>query len=154
MLSLGDYFWAAIPGMTRRLWERVERAAVKKGLFSKGGYMNIKEHIREEGRQEGWEKGQKEGWEKRNREVILKMIQKEMDVSFISEVTGLPKEEIEKLKTVLSLSGFFCNLQIDLLKIIKLRQFIPVWFEFYGFLFQYLSFSGRPSVASNSAFIQ
>ena len=110
LLSLGDYFWATIPGMTKELWKKVERAAVDKGIFQKGGYMNIREHIREEGIQEGIQKGIQEGIQKgiqegiqkghqeEKRQVILKMLQKETDISFISEVTGLSEEEIEKLK--------------------------------------------------------
>ena len=90
LLSLGDYLWTAVPGMTEDLWKKVESKAVKEGIFSKGGYMNIKEYIREEGRQEGRQA--------ERQQVILNMLKKSADLSFISEVTGLSVEEIKKLK--------------------------------------------------------
>ena len=51
ILNLMDYFKAF--GMSRALWKKVERSAVQKGIFQKGGYMDIKEHFKEEGRVEG-----------------------------------------------------------------------------------------------------
>ena len=102
LLSLGDYFWASIPGMTEELWKKVESEAVKKGIFSKGGYMNIREHIKEEGRQEGRQegiqKGQQEGIQKGQKQVILNMLKEKADIAFISKVTGLSEKEIQKLK--------------------------------------------------------
>ena len=109
-LSLGDYLWSAVPGMTKELWEELEREAVSKGIFSKGGYMNIREYIKEEGRQEGIQKGMQEGRQKGRQEgiqkgmqegrqqVVLNMLQKRLDTSLISEVTGLSEEEIKKLQ--------------------------------------------------------
>ena len=93
-LSVGDYLWSAVPGMTKELWEELEREAVSKGIFSKGGYMNIREYIKEEGRQEGIQKGRQEG----RQQVVLNMLQKRLDTSLISEVTGLSEEEIKKLQ--------------------------------------------------------
>ena len=93
-----DYLLSAVPGMSKKLWEEAEKSALEKGLLAKGGYMDIKERIKEEGRLEGIQKGRLEGRLERNREVILKMFQKEADISFISEVTGLSEEEIRKLK--------------------------------------------------------
>ncbi len=90
LLSLGDYFWAVVPGMTEELWRKIENSAVKKGIFSKGGYMNIREYIKEEGRQEG----RQEGVQK----IVLSMLKKEADISFISEVTGLSEKEIKSFK--------------------------------------------------------
>ena len=90
ILSMTDYLLSAVPGMSKKLWEEAEKSALEKGLLEKGGYMDIKERIKEEGRLEGRLE--------RNREVILKMFQKEADISFISEVTGLSEEEIRKLK--------------------------------------------------------
>ena len=52
-LNIGNYIWAVVPGMTEELWKRIEQEAVNKGIFPKGGYMNIREQIKEEGRQEG-----------------------------------------------------------------------------------------------------
>ena len=90
VLSVGDYLWATVRGMTKKLWERVERTAVSKGIFSKGGYMNVKEYIKEEGRQEGIQQNMQQ--------VVLNMLKKSTDISFISEVTGLSEEEIKKIK--------------------------------------------------------
>ena len=42
------------------------------------------------------QKGRQEGVQKRN-EIVLNMLKKKLDVSFISEVTGLSEEEIKKL---------------------------------------------------------
>ena len=47
ILNVGDYFWCSVPGMTKELWKELEHEAVRKGIFSKGGYMNIREYIRE-----------------------------------------------------------------------------------------------------------
>ena len=52
----------------------------------------------EKGRQEGMEKGRLEGRQEERREVILNMLKKKTDITFISEVTGLSVEEIKKLK--------------------------------------------------------
>ena len=102
MLSLGDYLWASVPGMTEELWGQVERIAVEKGIFLKGGYMNIREHIKEEGIQKGLQEGMQKGMQKgrleRNREVVLNMLQKKLDTSLISEVTGLSEKEVESFK--------------------------------------------------------
>ena len=56
-LSVGDYLWSAVPGMTKKLGEDLEREAVSKGIFSKGGYMNLREYIKEEGMQKGLQGG-------------------------------------------------------------------------------------------------
>ena len=90
LLSLGDYLWTAVPGMSEDLWKKVESVAVKEGIFSKGGYMNIKEHIREEGRQEGRQT--------ERQQVVLNMLKEKANLSFVSKVTGLSVAEIQKLK--------------------------------------------------------
>ena len=105
-LSVGDYLWSAVPGMTKELWEELEREAVSKGIFSKGGYMNIREHIKEEGRQEGIQKGRQEGRQEgiqkgrqeEKQQVILNMLAQKADIAFICKVTGLSEEEIKKLQ--------------------------------------------------------
>ena len=45
-------------------------------------------------KREQWEKGKRE----RDKEVILKMLQKKTDISFIAEVTGLSEKEILKIQ--------------------------------------------------------
>ena len=117
-LSVGDYLWSSVPGMTGELWKELEREAVRKGIFTKGGFMDIREHFKEEGRQEGIQKGiqkgmqkgmqqgrqegiQKgvqQGMQKRDREVVSNMLKKKLDASLISEVTGLSEEEIRKIQ--------------------------------------------------------
>ena len=89
-LNVGSYFWSSIPGMTKELWEKLERDAVMRGIFSKGGSMNIREYIKEEGIQEGQRNKEKE--------VILNMLKKKFDISVISEAIGLPEAEIIKFK--------------------------------------------------------
>ena len=92
ILAVAKYLKSA--GVSIRTWDRLEREAIKRGLLKKGGYMDIREEIRMEGRQEGRMEGRQEGLQK----VVLNMLQKKADISFISEVTGLSKDEIRKLK--------------------------------------------------------
>ena len=85
-------------GMTKKLWQKVERRAYHKNIFQKGGYMGVREDIREEGRMEGVQAGIQKGRQERDRQVILNMLKEKMDVSVISKVTGLSSKEIQKLK--------------------------------------------------------
>ena len=102
LMNLGNYFWSVVPGMNKELWTRLESLAVKRGIFPKGGYMDIKEYMREEARQEArqevrqeaWQKGRQEG----KQEVVLNMLKEKADLSFICKVTGLSEEELKKLK--------------------------------------------------------
>ncbi len=102
VLSVGDYFWSSVSGMTKELWEKLEHEAVIKGIFSKGGYMNIREHIKEEGRQEGMQQGmqqdKKEGIQQGRQQIVLNMLEKKLSAELISEVTGFSEEEIKQLK--------------------------------------------------------
>ena len=86
ILGVGNYFWAVVRGMTTDLWEELEREGVKQGVFSKGGYMNTREYIKEEGRQE------------RDKEIVLNMLKEKAGIDFICKVTGLSEEEVKKLK--------------------------------------------------------
>ena len=109
-LSVGDYLWSSVPGMTGELWRELEYEAVKRGIFTKGGFMDIREHFKEEGRQEGIQKGMKRGMQKgvqqgmqkgrqeERQQVVLNMLKKQTDIAFISEVTGLSEEEIRKIQ--------------------------------------------------------
>ena len=85
-LNVGSYFWSSIPGMTKELWEKLERDAVRRGIFSKGGSMNIREYLKEEGRHD------------KEKEVILNMLKEKFEISSISKATGLPEAEIIKFK--------------------------------------------------------
>ncbi len=51
----------------------------------------------ERGKAEGLEEGRKEGSEKSKLEIAKNLKQKGMDIDTIAEVTGVSKEEIEKL---------------------------------------------------------
>ena len=53
--------------------------------------MDIVESIREEGIQKELKEGQKQ--------IILNMLKKKADISFMLKVTGLPEKEIKKLKS-------------------------------------------------------
>ena len=86
ILSAVDYLFKAVPGMSREVWEQAEKGAVAKGLLAKGGYMDVKERIREEGRRES------------QREVVRNMLQNKLETPLISKVTGLSEKEINKLK--------------------------------------------------------
>ena len=60
--------------------------------------MDVREIIKEQGRWEGERKGLRKGRQEGQQQVILNMLKKKMDISFISEVTGLSEKEIKKLK--------------------------------------------------------
>ena len=68
--------------------------------------MDIREEIKERGRLEGWQKGQQEGWQKGQQEgmqqgqrkLILKLLERGMDLQSISKYTGFSEDEINKLK--------------------------------------------------------
>lgn len=80
----------------RQLWEQVEKELVEEGI--RGGYMDIRDHIREQGIQVGIRKGIRKGRQEGRQEVVLNMLKEKTQVSFISKVTGLSKDEIKKLK--------------------------------------------------------
>ena len=53
---------------------------------------------REEGMQQGREEGLQQGRQEERQQVVLNMLKKKADISFISKVTGLPEKEIKKFK--------------------------------------------------------
>lgn len=55
---------------------------------------------REEGIKIGEEKGKQEGMEEKAKETAKRMIEKGFEVDIIMEITGLKKEEVEKLATI------------------------------------------------------
>ena len=59
--------------------------------------MEAKKEGLKQGIEKGIEKGRSEGMEKGMEKVALNMLKANSDVEFISEVTGLSKEEIQKL---------------------------------------------------------
>ena len=56
------------------------------------------EEGREEGLQEGLQEGRQEGEQFAQKRIALNMLKKNMDISVVSEITGLSKAEIKKLK--------------------------------------------------------
>ena len=86
-----------------KTWQETEPLLIEAGLLTRGGIMDIREHIKEkgrwEGRQEGIKEGIKEGIQKGQKQVILNMLREKADISFISKITGLSEKEIKKLKT-------------------------------------------------------
>ena len=106
VLSLGDYLWSVVPGMNKALWDRIENSAVQQGIFTKGGYMDVREYMqekaREEARQEAqrewWQKGQQDGIQQGKQEVALNLLSAGLDLETVSKCTGLSEEEIKKLK--------------------------------------------------------
>ena len=55
-------------------------------------------YARDEGIQQGIQQGRVEGLQEGMQQVVLNMLKKSADIDFISEVTGLSQEEINKLK--------------------------------------------------------
>ena len=108
-LTVGNYLQATVPGMNEKLLEELDQFAVETGVFAKGGYMTAREYIKEEGRREGVQQGRQEGRQEGMQQgvqqgvqqgmqkVALSLLQKKADLTFISEVTGLPEAEIVKL---------------------------------------------------------
>ena len=81
-------------GLRKQVWQEAEKQLIKDNILKGGTYMGVVESIKEEGRLEGEIRGIQKG----RQEVILNMLKKKADISFISEVTGLPEKEIKKLK--------------------------------------------------------
>ena len=121
VLAVLEYLSTAYK-MKPETWKAAERSAVELGLLEKGGYMNVREYIRENaraegrqegrqegmqagmqaGRQEGMQAGRQEGMQagmqKGIKSIIFNMLKKNAKISFISEMTGMPEEEIKKLQ--------------------------------------------------------
>ena len=89
-------------GMSEHKWKELEEELVSEGVFKKGGIMNIREAILQRGIQkgihEGMQKGRVEGLQEGRAEMVLNMLKKNAEISFISDVTGLSQDEIKKLK--------------------------------------------------------
>ena len=116
LLNVFDYCLKR--GMSRDILEMAEEEVFKTGILRKGGNMTLLEHTKREerrkgrkegilqGRQEGKAEGRKEGMQQGiqqgQKELILNMLKKQMDLSLISEVTGLPINKLKKLKRLQS----------------------------------------------------
>ena len=102
VISIIRYLQSA-GGLKKEVWKEAEKFLRKDNILTKGGnYMGAIESIREEGMQVGLEKGMQvgleKGLEKGKKKVALNLLEKNAELSFISEVTGLSVKEIEKLK--------------------------------------------------------
>ena len=62
------------------------------------GYNNGYNDGKDAGLAQGLERGQKQGEQKKTIEIAKKMLKENVDVDFIVKMTGLSKEELEKLK--------------------------------------------------------
>ena len=69
-----------------------ERQGIEEAGFDKGSAKGL-----EEGRKQGIEQGIKKGIEQEKRMLAKRMKAKDMKIDEIAEITGLTKEEIEKL---------------------------------------------------------
>ena len=87
-----EFTWKDITEAERKAFPRKEDRVM----------MTIIEEARAEfeqkGLQQGIQKGIQKGRIEGKQEVVVNMLKKQLDISVISEVTGMPKEEIEKLK--------------------------------------------------------
>ena len=84
--------------VTAKIWRILEKELVLEGTFKKGGFMDIREEIKERGRLEGWQKGQQEGMQQGQRKLILKLLEGGLNLQSISKYTGLSEDEINRLK--------------------------------------------------------
>lgn len=53
----------------------------------------------EEGQEEGRQEGRQEGHQQEKKEIVLSMLQKEMELALIAEITGLSTKEVEAIKS-------------------------------------------------------
>ena len=60
--------------------------------------MDIRQEIREDAMQEGMQKGLQAGRQEGMRQVALNMLKEKADLTFISKVTGLSEDQINRLK--------------------------------------------------------
>ncbi|MGA1867663.1 MAG: Rpn family recombination-promoting nuclease/putative transposase [bacterium] len=81
---------------SERLKEIIEETFSKE---TGGVLMTVAEQLIEKGKKEGIEKGKKEGIKKAKIEAAKKMLSKKYPINDIADITGLPVEEIKKLKS-------------------------------------------------------
>ena len=102
-----SYLWKFSEDEQRQILEeareknRMDQLSREHDRFNEGEKKGRREGLQEgerKGRREGRQEGRQEGRKEERQEVILKMLEKKADTSFIAEVTGLSEEEINKLK--------------------------------------------------------
>ena len=101
-------------GLDLKTWKKAERLIMEEGILTKGGVMDIREHIKEkgrwegrkegmkqglqQGRQEGKQEGKQQGRQEERQQVALNMLENKFKPSVICKITGLSEKEIKKLK--------------------------------------------------------
>ena len=80
--------------------EKAKKASLREGILKgrQEGHLKGRQEGRLKGRHEGRLKGRQEGRLEGVRKVVLKMLKEDVDLKFISKITGLSKREINKLK--------------------------------------------------------
>ena len=98
VVSIYEYL-RANTRLSLKLWEEAKELLKKEGIISKGGKtMDVFERIEERAIKKGEKRGIQKGRQEGRQAVILNMLKKKLDVSLISEVTGLSEVEIKKLE--------------------------------------------------------
>ena len=90
ILAVAQYLKAA--GIKLKTWNKLENEAIKKGLLTKGGYMDIREEIRLEGKLEGRQEGRQE-----ERQALIRQMLQKGSIAQIAKLTGLTETDIKKL---------------------------------------------------------
>ena len=94
-----DYMRRYDPCFAWDIVEEIETQTVGKGeVIMTPALRSSLDEEREKGLLQGMQKGRMEGKMERDKEVIARMLKKNMQVSVISEVTGLSKSQIKKLQ--------------------------------------------------------
>ena len=106
ILAVAQYLKAA--GIKLKTWNKLETEAIKKGLLTKGGYMDIREEIRLEGKLEGIQKGMQQGIQQgiqqgmqqgrqEERQALIRQMLQKGSIAQIAKLTGLTETDIKKL---------------------------------------------------------
>ena len=84
--------------LEKQEWDRRAELAYAHDEGFEKGVKDGRAHGHAEGMEQGMQEGMQQGMEKERQAVVLNMLKKQVDMAFISEVTGLAEEEIKKLK--------------------------------------------------------
>ena len=97
-VSARDLEWLRKRTEERAHWDKISMQAEARRKGHAQGKAEGHAEGKAEGHAEGHAEGMEKGMEKERRVVALNMLKKQADMAFISEVTGLSVEEINKLK--------------------------------------------------------
>ena len=104
LVSEGVFKKGVIMNIREAILERGKQEGHQKGIqegIQKGRMEGLQEGIQQgiqKGMHEGREEGLQEGRQEERLEMVLNMLKKDAEISFISDVTGLSEGEIKKLK--------------------------------------------------------